>query len=386
MRPRQFCLRTLVMLDCPPMPPPRIPYVDLVAHNAPLKEALLAAVARVLSHGQFINGPEVSELEEKLAAFLGVSQIVGVSNGTDALVMALRLAGVGPGDEVICPSHSFVATASSIRLVGATPVFADLDEQTMNVDVESVSSSITRKTRAVMPVHLNGTPAAVDALAALCERRGLALIEDCAQSIGTRLHGRSVGSLGIGCFSLHPLKVLSALGDAGFISVAKPEHAIALRHMRNIGLVDRDHCSTVSSNTRLDTVHASMVLAKLPHVSHWVDARRAHAAAYRQALSGLVALPPDEGDNFHVYSAFVIRHPKRDALMAFLAERGIETKVHYPIAIHRQKAFADLPPCELPVTDKVVASILSLPVTPELSVEQRGEVIEGIRAFCKQSA
>ena len=193
--------------------------------------------------------------------------------------------------------------------------------------------------------------------------------------------GRSVGSFGIGCFSLHPLKILSALGDAGFLTVNDAEQAAALRQMRNVGLRDRDHVARVSSNMRLDTLHAAMLLAKLPHVPKWIEARRAHAAAYRKALTGLVELPAEEGADFHVFSAFVIRLAKRDALVAHLAARGIEAKVHYPIPIHRQTAFADLPERALPVTDEVVATIVSLPVTAELTAEQRAQVIEGVQSF-----
>lgn len=363
------------------MSPPNIPYVDLAAHNRAVKGDLLAALGRVIEHGQFILGPEVAGLEEALAKFLGVPHVVGVSNGTDALVMGLRIAGVKCGDEVICPSHSFVATATAIRLVGATPVFADVDAETMNLAPAAVEALITAKTTAVMPVHMNGAPAAVAALSALCERRKLALVEDCAQAIGARARGRSVGTLGIGCFSLHPLKVLSALGDAGFITVKTEAEAARLRQMRNLGLRDRDHCDFAESNMRLDALQAALVRAKLPHVPSWIAARRAHADAYRAALGQHVQLPHAEGEDFMVYSAFVVRHPRRDALIAHLATRGIEAKVHYPIPIHRQLAFADLPRANLPLTDAVCASIVSLPVTPELSPEGRARVIAAVLEF-----
>lgn len=363
------------------MTTPNIPYVDLAAHNRALKGDLLAALGRVIEHGQFILGPEVSGLEEALAKFLGVPHVVGVSNGTDALVMGLRLAGIKAGDEVVCPSHSFVATATAVRLVGATPVFADVDAETMNLDPIAAETAITSKTTAVMPVHMNGAPAAVDALAALCERRKLVLIEDCAQAIGARARGRSVGTLGIGCFSLHPLKVLSALGDAGFITVKTEAEAARLRQMRNLGLRDRDHCDAADSNMRLDALQAALVRAKLPHVPGWIEARRAHARAYREALANHVRVPHAEGEDFMVYSAFVVRHPRRDALIAHLATRGIEAKVHYPVPIHRQRAFEDLPSAHLPVTDAVCASIVSLPVTPELSPEGRVRVIEAVLEF-----
>ncbi len=359
----------------------RVPYLDLAAQHRPLKPQLLAAIERVLDHGQFILGPEVNELEQRLASALGVPHVVGVSNGTDALVLALKLAGVGPSDEVITVSHSFVATASAICLVGARPVFVDIDDATMTMDPSLVERAWTPRTRAVLPVHLNGFPAAVEPLAEICARRGAALIEDCAQAIGARVKGRSVGTHGLGCFSLHPLKVLSACGDAGFITVPTAEQAAALRRMRNLGLVDRDHCDTIDSNMRLDTLQAAMLLVKLEQLSSYVEARRAHAAAYRAGLKDVVTLPPDDGANTQVYSAFVVRHERRDALRAFLAERGIDAKIHYPIPIHRQRAFGAWAATPLPVTDRTCARILSLPVTPELGAAQRDEVIDAIRTF-----
>ena len=359
---------------------PRIPYVDLVAQHRALKPELHAALERVLDHGQFILGPEVAELERALATSLGVSHVVGVSNGTDALVLGLKLAGVSAGDEVITVSHSFVATATAIRLVGASPVFVEIDEATMNIDPAAVERAWTPRTRAVMPVHLNGSPAPVDRLEALCRARGAALVEDCAQAIGARLGGRSVGSFGIGCFSLHPLKVLSAVGDAGFVTVATEAEAITLRRMRNLGLRDRDHCQSPDGNMRLDTLQAALLLVKLGHLPGWIAQRRAHAKAYREHLGEGVQLGHELPSSEPVHSAFVIRHPRRDELQRFLAERGIDTKVHYPIPIHRQEAFAAAS-VELPVTDRVCAQILSLPVTPELSVEGRARVIEAVRAF-----
>ncbi len=363
---------------------PSIPYVNLAAQNRALRAELIEALDRVLAHGQFINGPEVAAFEAEVARALGVEHVVGVSNGTDALVMALKLVGVAQGDEVITPAHGFVATATAIRLVGATPVFVDIDERTMLVDPAAVDRAVTSRTKVVLPVHLSGCAADVEALENVCRRRGLALVEDCAQAIGATERGRSVGTAGIGCFSLHPLKVLGALGDGGFITVRTAEEARRLRQMRNIGLVDRDHCESVDGNCRLDALQAAFLLAKLRHLPEWLAARRAHAAAYRADLAGLVSMPPDDArGTAQVYSAFVIRHARRDALAAFLLERGIETKVHYPIPIHRQAAF--LPwRTELPVTDRVCAQILSLPVSPELSPAGRHEVVAAVRAFAER--
>ena len=363
-----------------------IPYIDLPAQHRPIEEELVAALRRVLAHGQFILGPEVAELEQRLAERLGVAHVVAVGNGTAALVLALRLRAVGPGDAVIVPSHSFVASATAVRLVGATPIFADVDPETMLVTAATIEAVLTSRVKAVMPVHLNGYPCELDAIAELCARRRVALIEDCAQAIGARHRGRSVGSHEIGCFSLHPLKVLSALGDGGFISVAAPADAARLRLLRNIGLRDRDHCELVSGNSRLDTLQAAFLLVKLGHLDGWIAARRAHAAAYAAALAGHVQLPPSAPHVEPVWSAFVVRHPRRDVLAAALRERGIDAKSHYPLAIHQQAAFEDLDHGPLPVTERVVSEILSLPVTPELGVQDRARVIDAVIAAVKELA
>jgi dTDP-4-amino-4,6-dideoxygalactose transaminase len=362
-----------------------IPYVDLAALHAPLRDELLAAVGRVLDHGQFILGPEVAELEGRLAERLEVPAVVGVANGTDALILALELRGIGPGDEVITVSHSFVATGSAILRAGARPVFVDLSEATMLMDPAAVEAAVTPRTRAVMPVHLNGQPCDLPAIAAVCRQHGLALIEDCAQAFGARAGAHSggspVGRLDLGWFSLHPLKVLPGYGDGGFIACASPADAERLRRLRNLGLIDRDHCGTVSGNSRLDTVQAAMLLVALDRFDDWVERRRAHATVYRQALAGVVRLPPEEAPGERItYSAFVVRHPERDRLAALLRERGVDAKAHYPLAIHQQPAFegGNWPP--LPVTERVVSEILSLPVHAALGDDDVRRVAEAVRS------
>lgn len=356
----------------------RVPYVNLPAQHAPLRERILEAVGRVLDHGQFILGPEVAELESRLAAVLRAGHVVAVSSGTDALCLALRLRGIGPGDEVITVSHSFVATASAIVLCGATPVFVDIDEDSMLMDPALVERAVTARTRAVIAVHLNGFPCDMDHIGEICARRRLALIEDCAQAFGALHRGRSVGTFGVGCFSLHPLKPLSACGDAGFVTVERQADADRLRELRNLGLRDRDHCAAVSGNNRLDTLQAAILLVKLDCVGEWLEARRSHAMAYREQLPRQLMPPPGEGANRASYSAFVVRHRRRDRLAALLADRGIDARVHYPLAIHQQQPFA-AQARPLPVTERVVSQILSLPVTPELGVKQREHVIRAMR-------
>ena len=351
----------------------KVPYVDLAGQHQALRGELLDAVGRVLDHGQFILGPEVEALETQLSAYLGAEQVVSVSSGSDALLLALRLCEIGEGDEVITVSHSFVATASAIMLAGATPVFVDIDESSMVMDPAKLEAARTPRTRAVLPVHLNGTLCDMASIQAFCERHGLALIEDAAQALGACISGRFAGTFGIGAFSLHPLKVLGACGDAGFVALRNDDAASKLRRMRNVGLRDRDHCEIVAGNSRLDALQAAILKVKLQHLDDWLTVRRGHADAYREALDGRVLLPP-EGS----YSAFVIRHPDRDALLAALRQRGIDAKVHYPLAIHQQPAFAHLPRPPLPVTERVVGEIVSLPVSAELGVGGRRDVIEAV--------
>ncbi len=358
-----------------------LPYVDLPALHAPLRERLLEAVGRVLDHGRFILGPEVAELEGRLAERLGVPAVVGVASGTDALVLALRSRGIGAGDDVITVSHSFVATASAIRLLGARPVFVDVDAETMLLDPALLEQAVTPRTRAVLPVHLNGHPCDLGAIADFCRRRGLHLVEDCAQAFGARSGGRPVGSTDLGCFSLHPLKVLPGYGDGGFVAVAERAETERLRTLRNLGLVDRDHCRTVSPNSRLDTIQAAMLLVALDHFDDWVAVRRAHAAAYRRDLAGAIRLPPEEAPgDLATYSAFVVRHPRRDRLAEAMGRRGVEAKVHYPLAIHQQEAFADQPAPSLPVTEAVVGEILSLPVHAALDEAARSRTASALLA------
>jgi dTDP-4-amino-4,6-dideoxygalactose transaminase len=358
--------------------PPRapIPYVDLARANARHREALLEAVGRVIDHGQYILGPEVEAFEKALAERLGAEHVVGVGSGTAALTLGLSLAGVGPGDEVVAPSHSFVATASAIALVGARPVFADVDPRTCTLSADAVAPLITERTKAIVPVHLGGIPCDMPPLCDLAEEHGLALVEDAAQAIGAALNGRSVGTFGIGCFSLHPLKTLSALGDGGFIVLPDAELAAAARRMRNLGLVERGVAGVVAPNSRLDTVHAAMLLVKLEHFDEMVAARRAHAAAYRAALADHFELVAEPDGAEPAYSTFVVRHPRRDELIRHAASRGIDLKVHYPTPIHRQPAFADLAAVDLPVTERVVSEIVSLPVSPELGEGERERVVE----------
>ncbi|MGB5808945.1 MAG: DegT/DnrJ/EryC1/StrS family aminotransferase [Polyangiales bacterium] len=353
-----------------------VPYVDLVEHNRALRPRILEAVDRVLCHGQFINGPEVTQLEQSLATRLGVADVVGVSSGTSALTLAMRAIGIGPGDEVITVAHSYVATASAIALVGATPVFVDVEPTTGLIDPDHVSRALSSRSKAIVPVHLGGVPCFMRPLETLCEKHGLHLIEDCAQAIGSKHRDRSVGSFGTGCFSMHPLKSFSACGDAGFITTNDVEQGALLRRLRSIGHRDRDHVDALGENARLDTLQAAILLAKLPHLDDWIAARRHHATAYANGLGDSFELTAVTESSEPAYSTFVIRLDGRDDLIAHLTTHGFDAKVHYPVPIHRQPAFAHLAAPSLPETERLVSRIVSLPVTPELCSEDRDRLIE----------
>jgi dTDP-3-amino-3,4,6-trideoxy-alpha-D-glucose transaminase len=356
----------------------RVPYVDLPGQHAPLEEEILEAVRRVLRHGGFILGPEVETLEEMLAERLGVARVVGVASGTDALTLALRLRGIGEGDEVLVPSHSFLASAHAVRLVGAEPVFVDIESRRMLMDPARLEAALTPATRAVMPVHLGGHPCDMDAITTFTRAHGLELVEDCAQAIGTRWRGRSVGDFGLGCFSLHPLKTLSAAGDAGFITVHDEDEDRRLRLMRNFGLLDRDHTAFVTDHSRLDTLQAAILLVKLRRLDGYLAARKAHAAAYSGALAGAYRVIPVPEEAEPSWSTYVVRHPERDRILEALRERGFDVKVHYPVPIHRQEPYLDEERWTLPETNQGVAEMMSLPVTPELADHDREALIAAL--------
>jgi dTDP-4-amino-4,6-dideoxygalactose transaminase len=337
---------------------------------------MLEAIDQVLRHGQFINGPEVGQLEQSLAQRLGVADVVGVASGTSALTLAMRALIIGPGDEVITVAHSYVATATAIVLVGATPVFVDVDPATGLMDPEQLASVISPRTKAVIPVHLGGVPCLMAPIQELCAAHGLHLIEDCAQAIGSTHHGHSVGSFGTGCFSLHPLKTFSACGDAGFITTNDRERGALLRRLRSLGHRDRDRVDVASENARLDTLQAAILLTKLPHLDDWIATRRHHAAAYATALRPFFELAEVTEASEPAFSTFVIRHDDRDELIAHLASRGFDAKVHYPLPIHQQRAFKGMSSTRLPHTEALVRRIVSLPVSPELEPSDRGALID----------
>jgi dTDP-4-amino-4,6-dideoxygalactose transaminase len=365
----------------------KVPYVDIALQHRPLKEELLDAVGAVIDRGHFILGDEVARFEERLAAACGAKYAVGLNSGTDALILALRALGVGPGDEVITPVNSFVASASCAALLGATPVLIDVGDD-YNLDPAALERAVTRRTKAIIPVHLTGRPANMDAVMAVANKRGIFIVEDCAQAVLAEYRGKRVGSFGaVGCFSLHPLKTLSACGDGGAAVTDDPVLRDKLLLMRNIGLQSRDNCTVWSGNSRLDTVQAAMLLVKLKRLDAWTEGRRRNAAFYREKLSGIAGLRvPDElAHEKAVYHTFIVQAERRDELKKFLAARGIDTAIHYPRPIHLQDAAAtlNLARGSFPVAEKQAERILSLPVFPELTAEQLAWVAESVRAFYK---
>lgn len=365
----------------------KVPYVDIAAQHRPLKADLLAAVERVLDHGKFVLGDEVERFERALAELCGVKHAVGLNSGTDALILSLRALGVGPGDEVITAANSFVASASCAGVLGAKPVLVDVRDD-YNIDPAAIERAITGRTKAIVPVHLTGRPADMKAIMALAGKHGLAVVEDCAQAIIAERDGRRVGSFGAaGCFSLHPLKTLNACGDGGALVTDDAALADKVRLLRNLGLQSRENCVAWSSNSRLDTMQAAMLLVKLEHLEAWTAARRENAAFYRKALAGIsgLAVPEDAPGEKAVYHTFIVMADRRDELKVYLAERGIDTAIHYPRAIHEQEVAAPLGygAGSFPNAERQARRILSLPVYPELTSAQLSWVAESVRAFYK---
>jgi dTDP-4-amino-4,6-dideoxygalactose transaminase len=364
----------------------RVPFVDFGAHVRELRPQLDAAVARVLDSGWFILGPEGEAFERELAAALGAQHAVAVANGTDALQLALRSLGVGEGDEVVTTSISAAFTALAIQQAGARPVFVDVDPRTLNLDPARVEAALTPRTRAIVPVHLYGHPAEMAPLLELADRHGLELLEDACQAHGARYQGRPVGTLrgerGIGALSFYPTKNLGALGDGGAVLVNDPALAARLRQLRNGGQSNRYSHERFGVNSRLDELQAAILRVSLAQLERWTTRRRELAQLYCRELAGTgLSLPEEQPYATAVHHLFVVRHPRRDALAAALAQRGVGTLIHYPIPLHLQPAFAVLGgrPGDLPVAEQASAEILSLPLYPELRDEQAAAVVGAVR-------
>jgi dTDP-4-amino-4,6-dideoxygalactose transaminase len=367
-----------------------VPLLDLKAQYAPLREEIRAAMDRVCDSQHFILGPEVQALEEEVAAFCGAKFAVGVSSGTDALLAALMAAGVRPGDEVLTSSYSFFATAGAVSRLGATPVFVDVERDTFNIDARLVAAKVTPKTKVVLPVHLYGRCADLDALAAVASARRLVLIEDAAQAIGSAdARGRQAGTVGaMGCFSFFPTKNLGGFGDGGLVTTNDPALAESLRILRVHGMQPKYYHKVVGGNFRLDALQAAVLRVKLKHLPAWTAGRRRNADRYRglfaeTGLAGKVMLPSDVPG--HIYNQFVIQVGNRDRLQAFLAERKIGTEIYYPVPLHLQECFRGLGyrKGDLPVSEEMAETSLALPIYPELTEAQQREVVGAIAAFLR---
>ncbi|HEY1727843.1 MAG TPA: DegT/DnrJ/EryC1/StrS family aminotransferase [Candidatus Baltobacteraceae bacterium] len=359
-------------------------FIDFHAQFEEERTALLPMIEEILASGEFIGGSKVDELESALARYVGVRRIVTLASGTDALLLGLRVLGIGSGDEVITPSNSFLSSTAAIVHIGATPVFADvLRDQTL--DVDAVAAAITPRTRAIMPVHLTGRVADMPRFVELAERHNLAIIEDAAQAFGSKHSERYAGTFGaIGCFSTHPLKNLNAAGDGGFIATNDDAMADRLVRLRNNGLSDRDTALEFGFVSRLDNLQAGILLHRLSRVDGVIGRRRANAALYDRLLEpSAVFVPPTPAEQFHSYHLYVVQAERREELREHLAQRGISTKVHYPIPIHMQPAAAHLGygRGSLPETERQAERILSIPINQFLSPDDVTYVAEAVNEF-----
>ncbi|HID87251.1 MAG TPA: DegT/DnrJ/EryC1/StrS family aminotransferase [Anaerolineae bacterium] len=365
-----------------------IPVCDLRCQYHSIKREVDEAVARVLERGWFILGEEVAAFEAEFAAYCGASHAVGVASGTDALHLALRAVGVGPGDQVITVANAGVPQAAAIELAGARPVFVDVDPATYNMDPSLVEDAITPRTRAILPVHLYGHPADLDPILEIASRHGLAVVEDAAQAHGALYKGRRVGALGhIGIFSFYPTKNLGAYGDGGMVVTNDPPLAERVRLLRQYGWEKRYYSTLRGVNSRLDELQAAILRVKLRHLDEWNARRREIAARYDELLAGSgVVTPAEQPYAHHVYHLYVIRTPQRDALRAYLLEAGVGTSVHYPLPTHLQEAYRDLGlgPGSLPVTERAANEVLSLPMFPELTEEEQEEICQAIARFWEE--
>jgi dTDP-4-amino-4,6-dideoxygalactose transaminase len=363
----------------------QVPMLDLKAQHSNIRREVLGAVTDVLDSQHFIGGPKVKQLEEEVAALCGCTYAVGVSSGTDAILNSLMSLGIGPGDEVITTPFTFFATAGCITRVCAKPVFVDIDPETYNINPGLIEKAISKKTRAVMPVHLFGQMADMDPIMAVADRHNLAVIEDAAQSIGATYKGKKCGSIGVaGCISFYPSKNLGGAGDGGMVVTNDKNLAERLRLMRNHGGDAPYHHKYVGGNFRLDALQAAVLLVKLRYLEGWHEARRRHADYYSKKFAGsVVQAPYVRPDCVSVFYLYVTRVPRRDELAQHLTEKGIDCRIYYPVPLHLQECFRHLGYKEgdLPEAEKAAREVLAIPLYPELTSEMREYVAETILSF-----
>lgn len=361
----------------------KIPFHDLRPNQGRIAPEIQRAVDRVLASGWYVLGPELERFEREFADYLGVPHAVGVASGTDAIELALRAAGIGPGDEVVSVSHTAIATICGIERSGARPVLVDVDRRTLTMCPRAAAAAITPRTMAILAVHLYGHPADVASLRALADRHSLLLVEDCAQSLGSRWDNALVGTFGhLAAFSFYPTKNLGAFGDAGAVVTREPDLAARLRRLRFYGMTDRDTCVERGLNSRLDELQAAILGVRLRHLDHSIAARRELAALYGQTLRS-VTLPTEHPRALSTHHLFVVRHALRDSLRRFLTDRDIGTLIHYPVPVHCQKAYSDLAVKEgdLPETESAAREILSLPLYPGLEKSAVTRVADAVEEW-----
>lgn len=369
-----------------------VPVLNLKAQYAGIRSRIDEAVRTVLESGHFVLGPNVTALEEELGAFLGVARAVTMASGTDALHLGLRALDVGAGDPVLAPAFTFVATATAVSYVSARPLFADIEPGTFNLDPHATAECLSgkgprsqnaRRVKAMIPVHLYGQPADMEALLALARSHGAAVIEDAAQAIGATYRGRPVGGLGdVGCFSFYPTKNLGAMGDGGLATTQDQALGDRLLRLRVYGGRQRYLHEELGFNSRLDEIQAAVLRVKLAYLGEWTARRQAIAARYRAGLGGLgLTLPAERPDSTHVYHQFAIRVPDRDAVQRRMAERGVQTAVYYPLPLHLQPLYRELGyrAGDFPEAERAAREVLCLPMYPELTDAQVDEVVEAVK-------
>ncbi|MBI2004021.1 DegT/DnrJ/EryC1/StrS family aminotransferase [Candidatus Pacearchaeota archaeon] len=360
-----------------------VKYINFPLQYKKIKKELLGTIENVFESGNFVLGPEVEKFEKNFAKSCQTKYALGVGDGTSALFLVMKALGIGTGDEVITVPNSFIATAGAIAATGAKPVFVDADDD-YNINPRLIEEAITKKTKAILPVHLTGRPANLDKILEISDKNKIYLIEDAAQAVGAKYNGKKVGSFGIaGCFSLHPLKNLNAYGDSGIITTQDKQLYENLKKMRNHGLKNRDECDFFAFNSRLDELQAAMLNVKMKYLDKWTKRKREIASFYQKKLSDIIKVPLDKPNEEAVYHTFIIQANKRDDLQKFLLQKGIETKIHYPIPIHLQKAaqYLGYKKGDFPKTEEQTKKILSLPIYPELKKEQLELVVNEIRKF-----
>lgn len=358
-----------------------IPMLDLKLQYENLKNEIEPAVCDVLQNAHYVLGPNVDAFEKETEQYLGVKHCLGVASGTDALHLALLACGVGPGDEVITPSFTFIATVEAILYCGATPVFIDIDRNNFNIDLSQLESLITEKTKVIMPVHLYGNPVNMPAIMQFAKQHQLKVVEDCAQSFGATWQGQQTGSFAdIACYSFYPSKNLSCFGDGGLIATNNEQLYNDALALRNHGSYTRYHHEKLGYNSRLDEIQAAILRVKLRHIDEFNQQRRRVAKEYTERLKEFVITPQDNSEGVHIYHQYTILHPKRDQIQAALTAADIASGIYYPIPIHRQPLFkGQYDNVSLPVTDELTLQCLSLPIYPELNTQQIEKICSVIK-------